>query len=87
MAKKLLEKNLPLEEIIEVTELTKEEIEKIKNNKQQHQKYRNKATKICTFRELSKNAENCDEKFFTKSKKHVNIVIDFKSNTRKCFLI
>ena len=33
MAKKLLEKNLPLEEIIEVTELTKEEIQKIKNNK------------------------------------------------------
>ncbi len=30
MAKKLLEKNLPLEEIIEVTELTKEEIEKLK---------------------------------------------------------
>ncbi len=31
-AKKLLEKNLPLEEIIEVTELSKEEIKKIKNN-------------------------------------------------------
>lgn len=30
MAKKLLEKNLPLEEIIEVTELTKEEIEQLK---------------------------------------------------------
>ena len=30
MAKKLLEKNLTLEEIIEVTELTKEEIEKLK---------------------------------------------------------
>ena len=33
MAKKLLAMNLPLEQIIEVTELTKEEIEKLKENK------------------------------------------------------
>ena len=32
IAKKLLKLNMPLEQIIEITELTKEEIEKIKNN-------------------------------------------------------
>ena len=31
IAKKLLKLNMPLEQIIEITELTKEEIEKIKN--------------------------------------------------------
>ena len=30
MAKKLLEMNLPLEQIVEATELTKEEIERLK---------------------------------------------------------
>ncbi len=34
MAKKLLAMNLTVEQIIEVTELTKEEIEKLKENKQ-----------------------------------------------------
>ena len=32
IAKKLLKLNMPLEQIIEITELPKEEIEKIKNN-------------------------------------------------------
>ena len=32
IAKKLLAMNLPLEQIVEATELTKEEIEKLKNN-------------------------------------------------------
>ncbi len=32
MAKKLLEMNLTVEQIIEVTELSKEEIKKLKNN-------------------------------------------------------
>ena len=35
MAKKMLEKNHDIEEIMELTELTEEEIKKIKNNSQQ----------------------------------------------------
>ena len=31
IAKKMLERNIPIEEIIEITELPKEEIEKLKN--------------------------------------------------------
>lgn len=29
--------------------------------------------------------EFCDEKCFTNQKKRGNIIVDFKSNTRKCF--
>ena len=42
--------------------------------------------RVINYNTLSKNSEFCDEKCFTNLKKRGNIFIDFKSNTRKCFI-